>query len=67
MFSSDSECPLRDVYKRQIDHPVTNRRQDSTLGRNIAEQQGMVGDHHIGMRRATAGAVDQAFIGEERA
>ena len=27
----------------------------------------MVGDHHIGMRRATAGAVDQAFIGEKRA
>ena len=50
-----------------VDHPVTDRRQNSTLGRNVAEQQGVIGDHHVGMRCATAGAVDQALIGEKGA
>ena len=50
-----------------VNYPMTNRGQNPALGRDIAEQQGMVGDHHIGMCRATAGAVDQAFIGKKRA
>ena len=49
-----------------VDYPMTNRRQNPALGRNIPEQQGMVGDHHIGMRRATARAVDEAFIRKKR-
>ena len=50
-----------------VDHPVTNRRQNPSLGGHIAEQQRMVGDHHVGMCRTTARPVDQAFIGEKRA
>ena len=50
-----------------VDYPMTNRRQNPALGRDVAEQQGMVGDHHIGVRRTTASAVDQTFIREKRA
>ena len=49
-----------------VDHPVTNRRQNPSLGGHVAEQQGMVGDHHVGMCRSTARPVDQAFVREER-
>ena len=50
-----------------VDYPMTNRRQNPALGRDVTEQQGMVGDHHIGMRRTTASTVDQTFIREKRA
>ena len=49
-----------------VDHPVADGRQDSSFRRNVAEQQGVICDHDIGMRRAAAGTVDEAFIGEER-
>ena len=49
-----------------VDHPVTNRGQNPPLGSHVAEQQRMVGDHHVGMCRTTARPVDQAFVREER-
>ena len=50
-----------------VDYPVANRWQNPTLGSDIAEQQGVVRNDHIGMRRTATGTVDQAFVGEERA
>ena len=50
-----------------VDHPMPDGRQDLAFGRNVSEQQGMVGDHDVGAGRTAAGAVHQALVGKERA
>ena len=50
-----------------IDYPMANRGQNPALGSDIAEQQRVIGDHHVGMCRAATSTVNQAFVGEERA
>ncbi len=50
-----------------VNNPMPNGRQNLSLGRNVPEQQGMVGDHDIGLSSAAARAMHETFIGEERA
>ena len=52
---------------RLVDHPVADGGQDLALGCDVAEQQRVVGHHHIDPRGAAAGAVDQALVREEGA
>ena len=50
-----------------VDDPVPDGREDPAAGRDVAEQQRMIRDHHVGMRRAATGPVDEALVREERA
>ena len=50
-----------------VDDPVANRREQSPIGYEIAEEQAMVGYHDIGRLGAAASSVNEAQGAEERA
>ena len=50
-----------------VDHPVAHGRQDAPLGRHVAQQQRVVGHHHVGRGGAAARPVQQALAREVRA
>ena len=50
-----------------VDHPVAHGRQDAPLGRHVAQQQRMIGHHHVGRGGAAARPVQQALAREVRA
>ena len=71
LFAGDLHGPLaaRLGLKRVglVDDPVAHRRQDLALGLHVAQQQRVVGHHHVRAGRTAAGTVEQALVGVVRA
>ena len=61
----DRPLPASLTFDRMglVNHPMTNRRQDLSVRRDIAEEQRMVGYHHIRAGGAAARPVDHTFVG----
>ena len=48
-----------------VDDPMTYGWQDASLSRHVAQEQGVVGDHHICAPGTSTRSVHHALVGEE--
>ena len=68
-FDRAAERAARLIFRAMglVDDPIADRREQASLGRNIAEEHGLVGHYDIRALRPLAGAMDEALAPEERA